>query len=78
MLRGMWGEGGTERTKEVYFSQFPGMYFSGDGARKDEDLAALDEIIPALKSQQPEFAPGNVRFYEGDSCGRPQGYQGTG
>ncbi len=24
------------------------------------------DIIPALKSQQPEFSPGNVRFYEGD------------
>jgi sugar-specific transcriptional regulator TrmB len=24
------------------------------------------EIIPALKSEQPEFSPGNVRFYEGD------------
>lgn len=24
------------------------------------------EVIPALKSQQPEFSPGNVRFYEGD------------
>jgi sugar-specific transcriptional regulator TrmB len=24
------------------------------------------EVIPALKSQQPAFSPGNVRFYEGD------------
>ena len=24
------------------------------------------EVIPALKSEQPEFSPGNVRFYEGD------------
>jgi len=24
------------------------------------------DIIPALKSDQPEFSPGNVRFYEGD------------
>jgi acetyl-CoA synthetase len=50
MLRGMWGEGGTERTREVYFSQFPGMYFSGDGARKDEDgyywlLGRVDDVI---------------------------------
>jgi sugar-specific transcriptional regulator TrmB len=32
--------------------------------------AAMDqlrrEVIPALKSEQPEFSPGNVRFYEGD------------
>jgi acetyl-CoA synthetase len=50
MLRGMWGEGGLERTREVYFSQFPGMYFSGDGARKDEDgyywlLGRVDDVI---------------------------------
>jgi sugar-specific transcriptional regulator TrmB len=25
-----------------------------------------NEIIPALKREQPEFSPGNVRFYEGD------------
>ena len=37
-------------TKEVYFSQFPGMYFTGDGARKDEDgyywlLGRVDDVI---------------------------------
>lgn len=25
-----------------------------------------NEVIPALKSEQPAFSPGNVRFYEGD------------
>ncbi len=50
MLRGMWGKDGTERTKEVYFTTFPGYYFSGDGARKDEDgyywlLGRVDDVI---------------------------------
>jgi acetyl-CoA synthetase len=50
MLRGMWGEGGTERTKEVYFSTFPGYYFSGDGCRMDADghlwlLGRVDDVI---------------------------------
>ncbi len=50
MLRGMWGEDGLARTKEVYFTAFPGMYFTGDGARKDEDgyfwlLGRVDDVI---------------------------------
>ncbi len=50
MLRGMWGDDGIQRTKEVYFTTFPGMYFTGDGARKDEDgyywlLGRVDDVI---------------------------------
>ncbi len=50
MLRGMWGEGGTERVKEVYFTNFPGRYFTGDGARQDDDgfywlLGRVDDVI---------------------------------
>ena len=33
-MRGVWGD--PERFKETYFVQFPGMYFSGDGAERDE------------------------------------------
>jgi acetyl-CoA synthetase len=29
--------GDHERFQDTYFSQFPGMYFTGDGARRDED-----------------------------------------
>ncbi len=29
--------GDHKRFKETYFSQFPGFYFSGDGARRDDD-----------------------------------------
>ncbi|NUL46004.1 acetate--CoA ligase [Cellulosimicrobium funkei] len=35
MLRGIWGN--PERFKETYWSRFEGMYFAGDGARRDED-----------------------------------------
>jgi len=33
-MRGVWGD--PERLKETYFVQFPGMYFSGDGAERDD------------------------------------------
>jgi len=48
MLRGVWGN--PQRFKEVYFSRFPGYYYSGDGARVDEDgyiwiIGRLDDVI---------------------------------
>ncbi|MDP2180964.1 MAG: acetate--CoA ligase [Actinomycetota bacterium] len=50
MLRGMWGDDENARVKEVYFTTFPGNYFTGDGARKDEDgyywlLGRVDDVI---------------------------------
>lgn len=35
MTRGIWGD--MERYHETYFSKYPGMYFTGDGCRRDED-----------------------------------------
>jgi acetyl-CoA synthetase len=35
MLRTVWGD--HERFKQQYWSQIPGMYFTGDGARRDKD-----------------------------------------
>jgi len=48
MLRGIWGD--EARFKETYWSKFPGLYFAGDGARKDEDgyfwvLGRVDDVI---------------------------------
>ncbi|HEY4269912.1 MAG TPA: acetate--CoA ligase, partial [Galbitalea sp.] len=48
MLRTLWGE--DERYKETYWSKFPGMYFAGDGAKKDEDgdiwlLGRVDDVM---------------------------------
>ncbi|WP_326518040.1 acetate--CoA ligase [Acinetobacter sp. CAAS 2-6] len=34
-MRGIWGD--SKRFFEAYFSAFPGYYFSGDGARRDQD-----------------------------------------
>jgi len=50
MLRGTWGDPENKLIKEVYFKAFPGKYFTGDGARKDEDgyywlLGRVDDVI---------------------------------
>jgi acetyl-CoA synthetase len=48
MLRTLWGD--PERFKDVYFSKFGGVYFTGDGARVDEDgyfwvMGRVDDVI---------------------------------
>ncbi len=48
MLRGIWGD--PERYKDTYWSRFPGVYFAGDGAKKDEDgdiwlLGRVDDVM---------------------------------
>jgi acetyl-CoA synthetase len=48
MLRTLWGD--DERFKETYWSRFKGMYFAGDGAKKDTDgdvwvLGRVDDVM---------------------------------
>ncbi len=48
MLRTLWGD--DQRFKDTYFSDFPGIYFTGDGARRDEDgyfwiVGRLDDVL---------------------------------
>jgi acetyl-CoA synthetase len=48
MLRTVWGD--DERYRETYFSRFPGKYFTGDGARKDERgyfwvMGRVDDVV---------------------------------
>ena len=48
MLRGIYGD--PERYKETYWSRFPGMYFAGDGAKRDEEgyfwlLGRVDDVM---------------------------------
>ena len=48
MLRGIYGD--DERYKETYWSRFPGRYFAGDGAKRDEDgdlwlLGRVDDVM---------------------------------
>ena len=48
MLRTIWGD--DERYRKGYWSEFPGAYFAGDGARRDEDgyfwiMGRVDDVI---------------------------------
>jgi acetyl-CoA synthetase len=48
MLRTLYGD--PERYREVYWSKFPGMYFTGDGCKRDEDgnfwlLGRVDDVM---------------------------------
>ncbi|MFH1146248.1 MAG: acetate--CoA ligase [Pseudomonadota bacterium] len=48
MMRAVYGE--PERFRSVYFSQFPGKYFTGDGAKIDRDgyfwlIGRIDDVI---------------------------------
>jgi acetyl-CoA synthetase len=48
MLRDVWGN--TERFKSTYLEKYPGHYYTGDGARRDQDgyywiLGRLDDVI---------------------------------
>ena len=48
MMRTVWGD--PQRFKEVYFTRFPGYYFTSDGARRDEDgyywlMGRIDDVI---------------------------------
>ena len=48
MLRTIWGD--DERYREQYWSQIEGIYFAGDGARRDEDgyfwiMGRIDDVI---------------------------------
>jgi len=50
MLRGTYGDPENKRIKDVYFSRFIGKYFTGDGARVDEDgdfwlMGRVDDVI---------------------------------
>ena len=48
MLRGIYGD--PERYRQTYWSRFPGMYFAGDGAKRDEEgylwlLGRVDDVM---------------------------------
>ena len=48
MLRGIWGD--DQRYRDTYWSRFDGMYFAGDGAKRDEDgniwvLGRVDDVM---------------------------------
>jgi acetyl-CoA synthetase len=48
MMRGIWGD--PERFQRTYWSQYPGRYFAGDGAKLDDDgylwlLGRVDDVM---------------------------------
>jgi acetyl-CoA synthetase len=48
MMRTVYGD--DQRFKDTYFSRFPGIYFTGDGARRDEDgyfwvMGRVDDVV---------------------------------
>ena len=48
MLRGIYGD--QERYRQTYWSRFPGMYFAGDGAKRDDEgyywlLGRVDDVM---------------------------------
>ena len=50
MIRGVYGDKKNKLIKDVYFSQYPEKYFTGDGCRKDKDgfywlLGRIDDVM---------------------------------
>jgi acetyl-CoA synthetase len=48
MMRTVWGD--DQRFADTYWSRFPGLYFTGDGARRDEDgyfwvMGRVDDVV---------------------------------
>ena len=48
MLRTLWGD--DDRYEKQYWSEFPGIYFTGDGARQDKDgyfwiVGRIDDVL---------------------------------
>ena len=48
MLRGIWGD--HDRYRKTYWSEIPGVYFAGDGARRDADgnfwiMGRVDDVV---------------------------------
>ncbi|MEI7829565.1 MAG: acetate--CoA ligase [Prolixibacteraceae bacterium] len=85
MLRGIWGD--NERYKEVYWSDIPGSYFTGDGARRDKDgyfwiLGRLDDVINIsghrIGTAEIESAlVGHSSVAEAAAVGRPDDLKGS-
>ena len=84
MLRTLWGD--DKRYQETYFSDFPGIYFTGDGARRDEDgyfwiVGRLDDVLNIsghrLGTAEVESAlVAHPKVAEAAAVGRPHDLKG--
>lgn len=88
MLRGVYGDPWNERIERTYFHKFPGMYFSGDGCRRDEEgyywlLGRMDDVInvSAHRFATAEFESslvGHEQVAEAAVVGYPHDTKGQG
>ncbi len=86
MLRGVWGD--PERYQKQYWSDIPGVYFTGDGARRDKDgyfwiMGRVDDVINVaghrLGTMEIESAlVSHPLVAEAAVVGRPDEIKGTG
>jgi acetyl-CoA synthetase len=84
MLRTVWGD--PERYKSQYWSQIPGSYFTGDGARRDKDgyywiMGRVDDVINVsghrLSTMEVESAlVAHPKVAEAACVGRPDEIKG--
>jgi acetyl-CoA synthetase len=85
MLRGIWGD--DARYREQYWSRFPGVYFTGDGARRDKDgyfwvMGRVDDVMNVaghrLSTMEIESAlVSHPVVAEAAVVGRPDSVKGT-
>ncbi len=85
MLRGIWGD--PKRFAEQYFSKYPGIYFTGDGARRDRDgyfwvMGRVDDVMNVaghrLSTMEIESAlVSHDAVAEAAVVGRPDEIKGT-
>ena len=85
MMRTIWGD--DERFVKTYFSEIPGLYFTGDGARLDEDgylwvVGRVDDVVNVaghrLGTAEVESAlVSNLKVAEAAVVGRPDELKGT-
>lgn len=86
MLRNIWGD--DERFKAAYWSQVPGMYFTGDGARQDKKgnfwiMGRIDDVLNVsghrLSTMEIESAlVSHELVAEAAVVGRPDDLKGEG
>jgi acetyl-CoA synthetase len=86
MLRTIYGD--PERFEQQYWSQLPGMYFTGDGARRDQDgyfwiMGRIDDVINVsghrLSTMEVESAlVAHPKVAEAAVVGRPDEIKGQG
>jgi acetyl-CoA synthetase len=84
MLRTVWGD--DERYAKTYFSDYPGIYFTGDGARRDADgyfwvMGRVDDVLNVaghrLGTMEVESAlVSNLKVAEAAVVGRPDELKG--